>query len=498
VTAAKRYDVIILGAGIAGSYAAMRLTAEGKSVALVEKGLAAPLAADKATPPIIFTERTNEGVVEARNHVVGGNSAYWGGGLVRQREGELAAMLLQNHTGEDRLIKHYAEAERAAGLPSPTRRYTVKMGDGKLDICEFFVLPGRRRNLARRFLKKASATRRMDLYSSCQPEALGRGADGSISSVTIGDGLGQRRTLTGKSVILSMGVVDSILFAERFKEELNVAKAAPLGRKLHDHLSIPLFEVEARPGSSFYKELAPTFNGPFVVGRRIEIQDEQTEWRAAGFLHFQCIFDEAEPYHTIKGLMDLRQRGFRLLEATRMLPACIGSLPAIMKIGFYKTFLGRLYISPKVRVVATLDFESFPNPGNSITLMRGKNETETAEMQWDVRERDIESFSHLYERVRAILDALSRHYGLEIKPVPELKSDISPEQYFSRKAKDAYHLGGGLQSGTVAEESLCGPELKWHGVPNLYVLTTGAFRRAGSANPVLTLLAMADWLADRL
>ena len=86
-------QVAIVGAGIVGTFLAKQLTRRGLRVALVEKGAQTYTEQQPAHPPIECPKRHHDGVFSARNHILGGNGYYWGGGLVRPDETILADVL---------------------------------------------------------------------------------------------------------------------------------------------------------------------------------------------------------------------------------------------------------------------------------------------------------------------------------------------------------------------------------------------------------------------
>src|SRR5437879_1460514 len=88
----QAFDLVVLGGGIVGLWTATQAERAGASVAVVEVGTA-KLSAQRAPKPALrFSLRENVGAVRARNHVLGGNSSYWGGGLVRNSQAALAEM----------------------------------------------------------------------------------------------------------------------------------------------------------------------------------------------------------------------------------------------------------------------------------------------------------------------------------------------------------------------------------------------------------------------
>ncbi len=368
----------------------------------------------------------------------------------------------------------------------------MSAGGQTLRMCRVVVLPGRKRNLGRLFLRKALGSGLVDLYPCFEPRSLERGGGGFVEAIHIRDDQGRILVLRARNVVLSMGVVDSVHFGLRHAKELGATALSFLGQHLHDHLTVPLFEIQPSNSHRFQRDLLPAFSGRHIVGRRVELQGDGLPSAPAGFLHFQCIFDEAEPYASLKKLMEIRQKGFGLRTGVHALVGCSKASPLMLKIAARRIRAGELYISPDVRIVAMLDFESSSSAQNSLATGADDGGEGCAVLRWDVRQEDVTAFNGLYGKVQAVLAALAREYAFRYSPIKELENAVSPGAYFKQNARDAYHLGGGLRAGASPDDSLCDQGLRWHGIPNLYVVSTAVFRRPGSANPVLTLLALAD------
>ena len=96
------------------------------------------------------------------------------------------------------------------------------------------------------------------------------------------------------------------------------------------------------------------------------------------------------------------------------------------------------------------------------------------------------------------MEALARRFSMTFEPVDSLAAASAPEEHLARCATDAYHLGGGVQAAQTAADGILRPDLRMHTVSNVHMVSTAAFRRPGIANPVHTLLALADRLTRRL
>ena len=77
------FDIVVLGGGIVGSALAAGLAGRGHRVALIERGGQGLSSQVTARPAIECAKRMHQGCFDARNHLLGGNGYYWGGGLIR-------------------------------------------------------------------------------------------------------------------------------------------------------------------------------------------------------------------------------------------------------------------------------------------------------------------------------------------------------------------------------------------------------------------------------
>src|SRR5215467_1373300 len=110
----SEFDVVVLGAGIVGSAIATNLAAKGHSVALIERGGQSVLEQVEARPPIKCTKRLHKGSLQARNHVLGGNGHYWGGGLMQPPNLNVGACLGRTDLGtegSESLASHFRNVE---------------------------------------------------------------------------------------------------------------------------------------------------------------------------------------------------------------------------------------------------------------------------------------------------------------------------------------------------------------------------------------------------
>jgi choline dehydrogenase-like flavoprotein len=491
---ADEFDLVVIGGGIVGTAIADAATARGLHVALIEIGPAELSEQQPATPAVVCRRRPHLGCVAARNHVLGGNGHYWGGGLMRPPGLSLADCL---GIADDRaagnavdLGSHFAAVERRLGLREPPARAPADLTNGigePVLAAEICVLPGRSRNVAATRLARLKVSPRCMIVASAtlvgfDSESASEGR--RVRALWIVHGGGRSR-IVGRRFVIAAGVVDSNLIVQRFAGELLPgAHIEQLGRCLHDHWSVPIADVRLQAGGALRKALAPRFRNGLIVGMHYELPPAPG-WGARGFLHFTFAFDEVSPYREIKNLMLFRQQKAAVRQLLGAALPLAGHLPTIARIGTERVLGKRLFLADGIRATATLDFETFPHASNALRL-----DGDQASFDWEISAEDEASFTGLLAYCRRVISAVEARFSVQMVPQFDWSKETAALEHFRRTATDTYHLGGGLAFGgkTAALDS----ELRLRGTENLHVVSTAAFARPGIVNPTHCLLALAD------
>jgi hypothetical protein len=481
------FDVVVLGAGIVGSAIATGLATKGHSVALIERGGQSVSEQIEARPLIKCTERIHIGCLRARNHVLGGNGHYWGGGLMRPPYMGLSDCLGISETiseESENLTNHFRNVEELLGVRMPPSRAKFSVSDSGIGPChsaEICVLPGKNRNTSRYLLERIRQMPCCELITDAEVETFStRGRN--PSSVTISQG-GKLREIRGRCFVIAAGVIDSNLMVLAHAKELGLKTSPELGGGLHDHLSLPIARVRVSPKARGL--LAPLFRERLIVGRHFELKSH-SGWNAGGFLHFTFEFDELSPYREIKQIMLLRQQG---ASATELLKASLPLLSVtheLFQVGLERVLKRRLYLSDGVVISATLDFETFPHPENALRLVG-----DCAELAWNIHDQDELVFLELVDKANRLIAELASTHGMVVEPLAEFSSRTQAVDYLYTAATDAFHFGGGLAAGHTGI-SIVDKNLLLAGTNNVYVISSAVLRRSGVVNPTHTLLALAD------
>ena len=493
----RQYDVCIIGGGIVGTYVGRLLAGHGSRVVILERGPRDLSRLGPPTPRVECVQRMHLGVTNARNQVLGGNTHFWGGGLMRSDsrtvEGALGFRESEIEGRCEDLSTHFDEAERALGLRHALLRVPLDPlvdGLGRCDVAEIAVLPGRARNVAASALDVIRSTSGCDVFCDVSNMKIAPPSpSGRVEEVTFAS-LGTAYRVEAGVFVISAGAADSNLLVASHRAQLGQRDNVNVGTSLHDHFSVPLFRMRVDSDGAFANAIAPTFEDGVIVGRHFEM-DSGAGWGSRGFLHFQFYFDDVSPYRDIKSVLALRQQragGRKVVPAiARMLP----QLRTLWKIGYSRFVKHRLYLAPAIPVVATLDFETYPSMDNRFLT----SIEERPALRWDVHEEDVVTFVGLANRCGHLVSDFCKRFGAGAEPVADWSTPSAAESYLRMTATDTYHLGGGLAVGRGDRDDVVDLNLKLTGTQNVYVLSSAVFRRPGVANPALTLLALANRFA---
>lgn len=488
-----RFDFAIIGGGIVGTYLGRLLARHGKRVVLIERGPASLSESVLASPLITCVRRQHNGASQARNHLLGGNGYYWGGGLIRPTStlfdqcvgGEVVSGIVQ----ED-IESSFEAVERELGLHRPPSREPFSFsspGIGPCTLAEICILPGKSRNVSLAALEEINRAGNCEILSKAEIVSFERsGGSSRVVSAQI-HREGELCEVSANKFIISAGTLDSNLLVLVHQDSLGVSGQEGLGCRLHDHFSLPLFKTYIGAGSKFRNLVAPRFERDMIFGRRFELRSERG-WGGRGFLHFQYMFNDVSPYREIKKLLLLRQQSagaFALCKAA--LPVAAQAL-TMLRIAFERYFRQRLYLADKLPVVATLDFESFPAASNRIHLT-GDGE---ATMDWDIHREDEITFKDLYEKSGRLISEFASSYGIAVDPLCDYSDQNAAVAYLHEKASDAFHVGGGLPVKLDAADGFVERDMRLQGVDNVYVISCAVLRRPGLSSPTHTLLALAN------
>jgi choline dehydrogenase-like flavoprotein len=495
--------VCIVGSGAAGiALARAYARASEKLVVVLESGDARVVRDD----PRLDSESVglgHQGATHGRARALGGATRLWAGQLVRLEREDFERREWVPHSGwpfgRDQLEAYYRRAEaffgitgepddervwERFGVPSPmgevrdfTARFTVFCPEPDL-----YALYGRELAASEGIvvLTGATATRAL----------LEPGSD-RVAGIEVRDDAGERHVVTAEAYVLACGGIEN----PRLLLASNPGGTAPgnlrdcLGRYFQEHPNAFPAEIETpRPRS-----LQETFSLFYGTGRRYlprmlvrpEVQERERTMTAA----INPVYDFGDiGTGALRALRRQARRGER--PTARLVSHALLGLPDTSRTAFRRFVRGRSPLTPPERIRLQVHSEQAPNPDSRITLSdrRDRAGERIARIDWRLTDLDYRT---ILTTARLTGDALrSSGLGALREPVRRDADGLD--------VSDSYHHIGATRMSADPATRVVDPHCRVDGMANLYVAGSSVFPTGGFGNPTLTLVALAERLADDL
>jgi choline dehydrogenase-like flavoprotein len=494
--------VCIVGGGIAGLTLATRLAAQNITVHLLEAG---GLELEDRSQALYATEQPLEhyhGADEGRFRAFGGSSIRWGAQLLPFTDDIFSpppgSPSRSWPIAEADLLPYYEDIQKMFGtdlLPFGASLLTA-LGHPVVPFSSGVQLrfskwaPFSKRNLAKTLGKDALEDPSMTVFTHANAACF-EGTGDSIQSVKVLNYAGDTFTFTARHFILAAGTIES-------SRLLLSSPGVPnphdqLGRFFHDHLSFHAGEFISSGREAICQKLGPFFVEGTLHTCKLEASAEMRsrEGLYAAMAHVVVMEPEDSGPSAIRNLLRSLQAGrIKQAVAVNLLPMLRG-VADVARLLLYARFKRRRAISAGARLLLNVDVEQFPDPDNRIRLSEKRDALglPVAIVQWRINQAEQDSAMRFASLIRTELTAL----GI----APSIW-DESLQGKTAPSLVDTYHAMGGLCMGVDPAQSVVGPDLKVHGVTNLYVASCAVFPSGASSNPTFTLLALAMRLAEQL
>ena len=497
-------DVCVIGAGAAGLYLASRLSRDGLRVVLLEAGGATCESGASVGIEAVFSANQYRGALDGRAFGWGGSTSRWGGLLVPHSE-----LDLRDETGPESVawkhIVHVVQKRSGAvlstlglgnspdfvSLPKVTLGRNAKLlRDFGLETVAAEFLPFRRRNLTH--LTTGRMGRHLTVYLNAVASKWSlkpaTNHSGAVSSVEATSQRAKSLHVSAKSFVIAAGAIESariLLEIDRSSGERMFPRSASIGRCLSDHLSCAIADVHSEDRQQAAKLFGPIFS----------------KGRMRSFRFIDTCIGRSVPRHFAHFIFDIDNAGFRLAKdllaslQARALPDLhlsnvIDGLNGLSRLAYNRMVKSTLFMPVNTPARFQLDIEQTPNPENRVHLAETRDRfgRPTAVVNWQIHEIDYKNIQMLSQRLLTKWPGgppgLPRLVATHIGDAP-------------KKPHDAYHPVGICRMGTDKEATV-DLQLRARGTENIYVLSTGVFPSAGTANPTFSMLCLGDMLADQL
>lgn len=493
-------DVCIVGTGAAGVTCAAELKSSGRRVLVVEAGGLEPDAASEALNQLESSDMTVP--ASSRERRFGGTTNSWWGKVALLDENDFVARDWLPASGwpvsRSELLPFYRRACGLLGIPDLTRFDATGAPGGKrpmltddgLDAKAFFWTRDalnfgayHRRHVAG--ASNVSTLLHANVTEICLDES------GRVDRLAVATTNGRRFLIRPAIVILACGGIENarLLLASRSKRPEGVGnEAGVVGRYYMDHPRGPSGIVESTPALSV---LSPAYwSGKrhggvrfrLGVGLSSEAQDRARVLNS--YVNLNPVYGGA----AVEAIRNLYRRRAKALRDRSVLRSLVTGVPDVAR---YLSF--KRYGRGSVQTLAVENFmEQEPRTTNAVRLSdrRDRFGNPLAKVTWTLSDLDRRSLRALHET----LDEALRRRGMGCLSTPIL-SDVEGGWPV---ANDAAHHIGTTRMGSSAKTSVVDGTCRVHSIENLYVAGSSVFPTGGSANPTLTIMALASRLSDHL
>lgn len=516
VAGSIKTDVCIIGAGVAGQTLAMRLAASDRKVLLVESGRRD---FDAQIQKLSDGENVGEeyyNLETTRLRLFGGTAAIWGGRCAELDLIDFEKREYLPHSGwpitKADLDPYYDRAYAALGLErAGENRLWSTVGREKpafdpqkidTDLWCFDENGERFTDVARGNLDA------VDVLLNATLTELDVGEDGEVRAATVQSLNGNRTKVEAKVFVLAAGAIETIrllMAAVPNRPEGFGNETDQLGRFFMEH-------PHARGGEIRPKSLAQSLmvlpRALRVKGKRYAayLRPSETLQREAGILNTSLSFaprrhegDKPDLVRAAKEKLkhDLPSTKFwrstykRLKTFTIKLREISDPWPSVFAM---KKSRG------KQGLYAVIRAEQAPNPDSRITLSEEKDALGLpfAKLDWHYSEIDKRSVKILMETLR---DEYQRLGWGEVTLAPWLSDpDLTwkNDPLISAHPIGGYHHMGGTRMSETSATGVVNADCRLHASPNLYIASSSVFPTGGWANPTVTIMALAERLADHI
>lgn len=489
-----RAEICIIGGGIAGLTLAHKLVALGHDVLLLESGGHAA----GAFSPIQQLGYPHPGTSESRPRALGGTSLTWGGQLLPLPDDAawpVSAAELAPFAGQaERLLAVDSLPYGAAAFFARLRRLPPTLLSRIPNVTPSLskFTPFSHRNLANTFGEKLRANSRARIAVDAHvTELVLAPTRDRIEAAIIHTRNGRSHRVEAQQFILGAGTVESVrlLLASRSVATEGLGNQHDqVGRNFHDHLTVTAATVLEPARNQLLAALRPWINRGTLHSVKLSASRELKAHLNLLPVLTHLTIDEPDDsgIGALRTLLRARQQHNLRPALGNALPQLPRALAEAARVTLSARTQHRRYVSPRAGVELRLNAAQRTPSASRITLSReGKSI-----LDWRIDPAELATLRSFAQYLRTHLNV----NGIEWNPALFNTHPTAPIPNLD----DARHAMGGAAMGDDPRTSVVDPNLRVHGIQNLFIASTAVFPDGSPQLPTLTLMALTLRLAQHL
>ena len=503
-----RAPMCIIGGGIAGLTLAHKLVTLGHEVLLLEAGGHTP----EAFVPVQQAGHPHPGTSEPRPRALGGTSLTWGGQLLPfphdSTAWPISATDLAPFTAEaeDLLAVDslpYDAAEFFTQIHQPTPSLLNQLPQLDTSLSKF--TPFSHRNLAHTLGEKlrAHSKARILLHAQVTELLLAPSRD-HIEAILVRTSSGQTHRIEADHFILAAGTIETVrlLLASRSIAPEGIGNQHDqVGRNFHDHLTITAATLREPARTQLLAALRPwTYRGTLHSLKLSASPKLQRQFNLTPILaHLTIDEPETSGVGALRTLLRARQQNNLAATLRTSLPQLPRALADAARLTISARTQHRRYVSPQASVQLRLNAAQRTPSASRITLSPDLQPI----LDWRIDPAELATLRTFAQHLRTHLNL----DGLDWNPSLFTHDPVVPGQLAGwggdltapiPNLDDARHAMGGAVMGTDPHTSVVDPNLRVHGLRNLFIASAAVFPDGSPQLPTLPLMSLTLRLAQHL
>lgn len=505
-------DICVIGAGIAGLIVARRLMQHGVSVVHLESGAEGVSDEAQSLNAIDAEGSLFTSAVGGRFRGLGGSSSRWGGRflpLTRYEVGGRAHVGLEAWPVDlDEIDRYLSEVEDLFSLDhssfTASEQLTSQAPAGKpdhaFDLREPKWAPFKYCNLGDTLRGEIEAAQTWRLHLDSTVTGFEFDPAGRVAAVLATSRKGPSARVAAREFVVAAGAIESarlLLQADSATEGRAFGECAALGRYLQDHVGLRVATIAPTSRTELNRRFGYRFAGSMRRSLHLEMTPElqARERVAAAFAHVTVEAPDNSPTQTIKRLMRSRQSHER--PSRQELLHLATSSNELLRGAYWRAVHKQHFWPTDLTQHLNVWIEQLPRAENRITLSDRADAVGSpmARIHWQTGVDEASTARACIKHLAGYWErsGLSNLGRIDWQPWAR-----DPASDFSAQFQQLYHPSGATRMGTNPRESVVGPDLLCHALPNVRVVSASTFPSAGATGPTLTLAMLAFRAADAI
>lgn len=502
-------QICVIGGGMAGLLAACRLAQNGHRVIVVESGEEQLDPAVQGLSEIDDPSGRYVRAMTGRYRGLGGSSSQWGGRTIPLRDEDTGE---RSYIGQAawpfdvaKLQPYREQIERLFGLssdnfediPMPAWQRILAGGASSLTPRWAKCAAFRKRNVAALLKKELKRKTGIEIWLGATVCSLETDREiGRLQVVVARSVNGKTLEVRADQFILAAGTIETtrlLLQLDAQADDQVFARCNALGRYFQDHLEMQVADIDRSDPAATNGLFA--FRWVHATRRDLHLElsvAAQQSDRVASAYFFVSMDMNGSPLSEMRRVASAFQRGVVRPSDLKGLASGLGFAA---RTGLSYARHRQLYVPADVGFQLNVRIEQLPDETNRISLSRIRDRlgSPMASFSWRPTIRDENC-------MRSAVNNLDRYWKTtrlqELCPLIWRPGVQNARANLVDSAVDCAHPSGSTRMGTNLRESVVGPDLRCHLVPNVAIASASVFPTAGSSNPTFMILKLALWLAD--